>query len=90
MRTMDPGFTTANVFTARIGFPAAYTDTVAEWRFFDQVRRARAALPGVQAGVDQLGAARRARQGFGGNNFAVEGQTLSQGQGLSERAIGCR
>ena len=36
MKTMDPGFTTANVFTARIGFPSAYTDTVAEWRFFER------------------------------------------------------
>ena len=56
-------------------FPAAYTDTLAQWRFFDQVvervcgasrraepRRSAAGLPA-------------ARQGFGGTNFAIEGQT---------------
>ncbi len=74
MRTMDPGYSTANVFTARIGFPAAYTDTVAEWRFFDQVLERVAALPSVQAASISSGLP-AARQGFGGTNFAVEGQT---------------
>ena len=27
LRTMDPGFRTSNIFTARVGFPATYTDT---------------------------------------------------------------
>jgi len=74
MRTMDPGYSTQNVFTARIGFPAAYTDTVAEWRFFDQVLERVAALPSVQTASISSGLP-AARQGFGGNNFAVEGQT---------------
>ena len=74
MRTMDPGYSTANVFTARIGFPAAYTDTVAEWRFFDQVLERVSALPSVQAASISSGLP-AARQGFGGSNFAVEGQT---------------
>jgi predicted permease len=74
MRTMDPGYTTQNVFTARIGFPAAYTDTVAEWRFFDQVLERVSALPSVQSASISSGLP-AARQGFGGANFAVEGQT---------------
>jgi predicted permease len=74
MRTMDPGYTTQNVFTARIGFPTAYTDTVAEWRFFDQVLERVSALPSVQSASISSGLP-AARQGFGGNNFAVEGQT---------------
>src|SRR5512143_97249 len=74
MRNMDPGFTTTNVFTARIGFPVAYTDTLAEWRFFDQVAERVAALPGVQSAAISAGLP-AARQGFGGNSFAVEGQT---------------
>jgi putative ABC transport system permease protein len=74
MRNMDPGFTPTNVFTARIGFPAAYTDTLAEWRFFDQVLDRVAALPSVQSAAISSGLP-AARQGFGGNTFAIEGQT---------------
>jgi hypothetical protein len=46
---MDPGVTTQNVFTARVGFPATYTDTVAQIRFYDELTRQLSALPGVQA-----------------------------------------
>ena len=74
MSTMDPGFTTKDVFTARIGFPVAYTDTAAEWRFFDQVVDRVAALPGVQAASLSTGLP-AARQGMGGSSFAVDGQT---------------
>jgi len=73
MRTMDPGFTTSKVFTARFGFPAAYTDTLAEWRFFDQAVERVAALPGVQSAALSSGLP-AARQSFGGTSFAVEGQ----------------
>jgi putative ABC transport system permease protein len=74
IRTMDPGYVTENVFTARIGFPSAYTDTLAEWRFFDQVLERVATLPSVQSAALSSGLP-AARQGFGGNNFSVEGQT---------------
>jgi putative ABC transport system permease protein len=74
MSTMDPGFTTMDVFTARIGFPVAYTDTAAEWRFFDQVIERVAALPGVQAAALSSGLP-AARQGMGGTSFGMEGQT---------------
>jgi putative ABC transport system permease protein len=74
MRNMDPGFTTANVFTARIGFPAAYTDTLAQWRFFDQAVERVSGLPSVQSAAISSGLP-AARQGFGGATFAIEGQT---------------
>src|SRR5262249_52028209 len=74
MRTMDPGFTTKDVFTARIGFPAAYTDTAAEWRFFDQVVDRVGALPGVQGAALSTGLP-AARQGMNGTPFAMDGQT---------------
>ncbi|HEY4218562.1 MAG TPA: ABC transporter permease [Gemmatimonadaceae bacterium] len=74
IRTMDPGFTAANVFTARMGFPSAYTDTAAEWRFFEQVEAQVAALPGVQAASISSGLP-GAQQGFGGNRFSLDGQT---------------
>lgn len=73
MRTMDTGFSGDKVLTARVGFPAAYTDTIAQWRFFDQVVDRIAALPGVEAAAISSGLP-AARQGFNGNAFALEGQ----------------
>ena len=77
MRTLDPGFATKTVFTARLGFPAMYTDTAAQWRFFDQVLERVSALPGVKSAAIAVGLP-AARQAFGGSNFAVEGQTYTQ------------
>ncbi|HXT14073.1 MAG TPA: ABC transporter permease [Gemmatimonadaceae bacterium] len=74
MRGMNPGFETTTVFTARIGFPAAYTDSAAQWRFFDDVIQRVAALPGVKAASLSAGLP-GARQGFGGNRFSLEGKT---------------
>lgn len=74
MRTMDPGFVGRDVLTARIGFPSSYTDTLAQWRFFDQVVERVAALPGVQSAALSSGLP-AARTGFGGSAFAIEGQT---------------
>jgi predicted permease len=74
MRTIDPGFTAANVLTARVGFPATYTDTIAQQRFFDQALERVAALPGVQSAAFSSGLP-AARQGFGGSRFALEGAT---------------
>ena len=73
LRNIETGFTTKDVFTARMGFPAAYTDTLAEWRFFDDVADRVAALPGVRAAALSSGLP-GARQGLGGNPFAIEGQ----------------
>jgi predicted permease len=74
MKTMDPGFSTTDVFTARMGFPSAYTDTAAEWRFFDQVVERVSALPGVQSASISSGLP-GAQQGYGGTTFGMEGQT---------------
>ena len=74
LRNMDPGFTTKDVFTARVGFPDAYKDTIAQWRFFDEALQKVAALPGVVSASVSSGLP-GARQGFGGNSFALEGQT---------------
>ena len=73
LRHIDTGFTTRDVFTARMGFPAAYTDTLAQWRFFDDVVDRVAALPGVRAAAITSGLP-GTRQGLGGNPFAMEGQ----------------
>jgi putative ABC transport system permease protein len=80
MNTMDKGYTTKDVFTARIGFPSVYTDTAAQWRFFDQVVERIAALPGVQAAALSSGLPAADRSGMGGSNFALEGQTYLKDQ----------
>jgi predicted permease len=74
LRNLDPGFTTKDVLTARVGFPAAYTDTIAQWRFFDDVLQKVSALPGVASASVSSGLP-ATRQGFGGNTFGVEGQS---------------
>jgi putative ABC transport system permease protein len=74
MRAMDPGFSTANVFTARVGFPPSSGDTVAQWRFFDQLEARVAALPGVRAAA-LTSALPAVGAGFGSTTFAVEGQS---------------
>ena len=79
MNTMEKGFTSKDVFTARIGFPSAYTDTAYEWRFFDQVVERVAALPGVQAAAISSGLP-AARSGLNGMNFSIEGATYLKDQ----------
>src|SRR5688572_7084469 len=74
LRDMDPGVTTQNVFTARVGFPATYTDTAAQIRFYDELTRQLSALPGARAvslssQVPGVGA--------GGANFGVEGKAYT-------------
>src|SRR3954469_20318001 len=39
LKTMEMGFNQENVFTARIGFPETYTDTVAQMQFFEQLQQ---------------------------------------------------
>ena len=46
---IDYGFTTDNIFTARLGFPSTYTDTAAQQQFFQQLSERLASLPGVRA-----------------------------------------
>jgi putative ABC transport system permease protein len=74
MRDMNPGFVGKNVLAARVGFPVAYTDTIAQWQFFDQVLERVSALPGVQSAAISAGLP-ASRQGFGGRSFEIEGQT---------------
>jgi predicted permease len=72
MRTMDTGFTSADVFTARVGFPAQYTDSAAQRQFFEQLRTRVGALPGVQAASISSGLP-GAQQGPDGNRFTLDG-----------------
>jgi predicted permease len=77
LRTFDPGFAPVGVFTARIGFPVAYTDTAAEWRFFDQTVERISGLAGVQSATISSGLP-GAQRSFDGTSFAMEGQTYTK------------
>src|SRR5215510_117352 len=79
MNTMDRGYTTKDVFTARLGFPATYTDSAAQWRFFDQVIERVVGLPGIQAAA-LSGGLPATRTGMNGGNFALEGQAYLKDQ----------
>jgi putative ABC transport system permease protein len=79
LRTMDPGFATTDVFTARVGYPVVYTDTLRQQRFFRQLRERVAALPGVRAAAVSSGLP-GAQQGLGGDRFALEGSTYARDQ----------
>ena len=77
LRQMDLGFTTANVFTARVGFPPSDTDTAAQGRFFDQLLDGIATVPGVQAAALSSGLP-AADVGLADAAFTVEGQTYAK------------
>ncbi|HSA57334.1 MAG TPA: ABC transporter permease [Gemmatimonadaceae bacterium] len=74
LRTMDPGFRTANVFTARLGFPSTYTDTMMQRQFHEQLRQRLAVLPGatnatIMSGLPGVGS--------NGGNFTIDGATYA-------------
>jgi putative ABC transport system permease protein len=79
LRHMDPGFATKTVFTARVGFPSAYTDTAEQKQFFTQAIQRVSTIPSVQAATIASGLP-AARQGLGGQNFAVEGKSYTRDQ----------
>ena len=74
LRNLDPGVTTENIFTARVGFPSAYTDTAAQVRYFEELERQLAAIPSVQSVAlsSQLPGT-----GQNGSNFALEGKAYA-------------
>jgi predicted permease len=69
---LQPGVATKDVFTARIGFPSAYTDTAAQTQFFDALEPKLAALPGVHGATLVSSLPATCCRGRG---FAVEGKT---------------
>jgi putative ABC transport system permease protein len=83
LRTMDPGFATKTVFTARVGYPLVYTDTARQQRFFRQLAERVALLPGVQAATTSSGLP-GAQQGLGRDRFALEGRTYARPQDQPE------
>jgi predicted permease len=75
IRNIDAGFITTNVFTARVGFPEVYKDTVAQRQFFEQLESRLTAAPGVQSAalMSQLPGI-----GNGDNTFGIEGKSYAK------------
>ena len=83
----DTGFATSSVFTARVGFPVQYTDTVAQRLFFEQLGERVAGLPGV-AGAAVASGLPGAQQGLGRTSFAIEGKTYERANDMPETRAG--
>ena len=75
LRTMDPGFRTENIFTARVGFPATYTDTAMQKRFHEQLRDRLLQIPGARQAALMAGLP---AVGGNGGSFTVEGVTYNE------------
>ena len=70
LRTVETGFDTKGIFTARMGFPSTYTDSVHQKQFFDAVLERAATIPGVQSASFSSGLP---GSGYGSGNFAIDG-----------------
>ena len=75
LKTMDPGFRTSNIFTARVGFPATYTDTAMQKRFHEDLRQKLLQLPGARQATLASGLP---AVGGNGGNFTIEGVTYNE------------
>ena len=73
IRNIDLGYEPDGVFTARLGFPEAYTDTIAQKQFFEQLQQRVEALPGVTAAA-VAGGLPSGDINYGGTRFAIEGK----------------
>jgi putative ABC transport system permease protein len=79
IRNIDLGYKPDGVFTARLGFPESYTDTVAQRQFFDQLHQKVGAIPGVTAAA-LAGGLPSGDIDFGGTRVALEGKAYSRDQ----------
>jgi predicted permease len=75
LRTVQYGFTSENILTARLGFPAGYTDTVAQKRFFESLQQRLSELPGAQAASLTSGLP---GVNLGETRFAIEGRAYAK------------
>jgi putative ABC transport system permease protein len=81
LRNIDPGFDVQNLFTARVGFPATYTDSVKIRQFFEQLPGRLAQIPGARATTVTSGLP---GVNMGGNNVMIEGKTYAREQDKPE------
>ena len=79
IRNIDLGYKPDGVFTARLGFPETYTDTVSQMQFFEQLQQKVAAIPGVTA-ASLAGGLPSGDINFNGGRFALDGKAYSRDQ----------
>jgi len=72
----DTGFATESVFTARMGFPTSYTDTVAQRVFWEQLEERMSTTPGLLGSAIASGLP-GAEQGLNGERLAIEGRVYA-------------
>ena len=76
LRTMEMGFNADGVFTARLGFPEGYTDTVSQMQFFEQLQQKVAAIPGVTV-ASITGGLPSGDINYGGGQVGIEGKAYA-------------
>jgi putative ABC transport system permease protein len=77
LRNIEPGFETATIFTARVGFPAGTTDSVKQRLFFEQLPARLAQIPGALGTTVISGLP---ASGMGGRSIVPEGKTYERPQ----------
>jgi putative ABC transport system permease protein len=83
IRNIDLGYKADGVFTARLGFPETYTDTIAQMQFFEQLQQRVVALPGVTS-ASIAGGLPSGDINFNGGRFAVEGKAYTTNRDYPE------
>jgi putative ABC transport system permease protein len=79
IRNIDLGYKPDGIFTARLGFPESYADTVAQMQFFEQLHQKVAAIPGVTDAA-LAGGLPSGDIDFGGTRVALDGKAYSRDQ----------
>jgi len=77
LRNIDPGFDVRNVFTARVGFPVGYSDSIKQRQFFEQLPQRLAQIPGARAAAVSSGLP---GVNMGGRSIIPEGKTYEREQ----------
>jgi putative ABC transport system permease protein len=77
LRNIDPGFDVQNVFTARVGFPVGYSDSVKQQQFWELLPARLAQIPGAQATSVSSGLP---GVNMGGRSIIPEGKTYAREQ----------
>jgi predicted permease len=79
IRNIDLGYKPDGVFTARLGFPEAYPDTMPQKLFFEQLQQKVAAIPGVTSAA-VAGGLPSGDVNYGGTRVAIDGKAYSRDQ----------
>jgi putative ABC transport system permease protein len=79
IRNIDLGYRPDGVFTARLGFPEAYPDTMPQKLFFEQLQQKVGSIPGVTSAAI-AGGLPSGDINFNGTRIAIDGKAYSRDQ----------